>query len=163
MSKFEDAIAVLLQDEGDQYIPDDFGRGPSKFGITLMTAQEFHPDWTSADIGNLTRFGAEVFYEAAFWERWRIGKINDQALASGVLNRVVNLGPKVIAWLQEIVGVKPDMVIGPITAAAINCRNPVVMLTDLRARTSNEYHRIVHDHPNKLPQLAGWLIRNSKC
>ena len=163
MSKFDDAVAVLLQDEGDLYVPEDGGRGCSKFGITLLTAQEFNSDWTSVDIQNLTRYGAEQFYEAAFWGRWRIGLIADQALASGVLNRVVNLGPKVIAWLQEIVGLKPDMLIGPMTATEINGRDPAALLVALRERTSDEYHRIVHDHPEKVSQLTGWLVRNSKC
>ena len=162
MSKFEDAIALLLADEGGDYVADDQGRGPSRWGVTLKSAQEFNSDWTAVDIQNLTRYGAERFYEAAFWGRWRIGLIADQALASGVLNRVVNLGPQVIAWLQEIVGVKPDMLIGPVTAVAINGRDPVELLAALRARTSDAYHQIVHDHPEKLSQLTGWLIRNSK-
>ena len=163
MSRFEDAIPLLLADEGDAYVADDQGRGPSKWGVTLKSAQEFNSDWTAVDIQNLTRYGAEQFYEAAFWGRWRIGLIVDQALASGVLNRVVNLGPKVIAWLQEIVGVNPDMLIGPMTAAEINGRDPAALLVALRARTSDEYHRIVHDHPEKVSQLTGWLVRNSKC
>ena len=99
MSKFEDAVAVLLQDEGPDFVPEDGGRGCSKYGVTLSTAMSFHPDWVAADIRNLTRFGAGEFYRAAFWDKWHIGVIDDQALASGVLNRVVNLGPKVIAWL----------------------------------------------------------------
>ena len=116
MSRFEDAIALLLADEGSDFVPEDGGRGCSKYGITLQTAQSFHQDWTSVDIQNLTRFGAESFYQAAFWNQWKIGLIADQALANGVFNRLVNLGPKVIGWLQEIVGVKPDMLICPVTA-----------------------------------------------
>ena len=163
MSNFEEAVKPLLLDEGPDFVSEDGGRGCSKYGVTLSTAISFHPDWTSADIQNLTAFGAEEFYEGAFWNRWSIGLIDDQALASGVLNRVVNLGPKVIAWLQEIVGVKPDMLIGPMTAAEINGRDPAALLVALRARTSDEYHRIVHDHPEKVSQLTGWLVRNSKC
>jgi lysozyme family protein len=163
MSKFEDAIALLLAAEGGDYVADDQGRGPSKWGVTLKSAQEFNSDWTAVDIQNLTRYGAERFYESAFWGRWRIGLIADQALASGVLNRVVNLGPKVIAWLQTIVGTKPDMIIGPMTAAAINGQDPTVLLTALRKVTSDTYHQIVHDHPEKLSELTGWLIRNAKC
>ena len=163
MSTFEAAIPLLLADEGSAYVENDCGRGPCKYGITLETAQAFHKDWVAVDIQNLTAFGASEFYEAAFWGRWRIGLIADQALASGVLYRVVNLGPKVIAWLQEIVGTKPDMLIGPMTAAAINGRDPTVLLTALRKVTSDTYHQIVHDHPEKLPELTGWLVRNAKC
>jgi lysozyme family protein len=163
MSKFEDAIALLLADEGGDYVPDDQGRGPSRWGVTLKSAQEFHPDWTVADIWNLTRFGADVFYEGAFWNRWHIGMIDDQALAYGVFYRVVNLGPKVIAWLQTIVGVKPDELIGPATTAAINSANPTDLLTALRKSTSDYYHQDVHDHPEKVGKLTGWLIRNAKC
>ena len=163
MSKFEDTIPQLLEDEGGAYVEDDQGRGPSRWGVTLQSAREFNPDWTAADIQNLTQFGAEEFYRAAFWDRWHVGLIADQALAFGVFWRVVNLGPKVIAWLQVIVGVKPDMLIGPVTAAAVNGGDPVVLLTALRKSTSDYYHKDVRDHPEKLPMLTGWLIRNAKC
>jgi len=163
VSRFEDAIALLLEDEGGEYVPDDGGRGPSRWGVTLSTAQSFHSDWAVSDILHLTRFGAEEFYRAAFWDHWNIGLIVDQTLAYGVFNRTVNLGPKVIAWLQEIVGVTPDMLIGSATAAAINKGDPAETLVALRKRASDYYHQDVHDHPEKLPELTGWLIRNAKC
>lgn len=163
MSTFEAAISVVLTNEGDQYISDDWGRGPSKFGVSLKSAQEFHPDWTANNIANLTQFDAEEFYRTAFWNRWHIGLIDDQDLATGVLDRVVNLGPKVIAWLQDIVGVKPDMLIGPATAAAINGAQASTVLGALRLATAQYYRQDVAVHPEKAPELDGWLERNAKC
>jgi lysozyme family protein len=162
VSTFEAAIPVVLANEGDAYVPDDAGRGPSRYGITLETAQAFYPDWTAQDIFNLTAFGAEEFYRTAVWERWHVGLIADQALATGVFDRAVNLGPKVIAWLQQIVGVVPDMLIGPVTAAAVNAADPVATLAALRSRTAAYYQQDVTAHPEKAVELAGWLARNAK-
>ena len=165
MSNFEEAIYVVLDNEGGAYVPDDWGRGPSKFGITLATAREVvHPEWTAQDIQNLTPFGAQEFYEAAFWRRYGIYRIDDQALATGVLDRCVDPGPIVIIWLQEIVDVTPlSGWIGPITQAAVNSGNPQDILAKLRERTEAHYRAEVVAHPEKAKELNGWLARNLKC
>lgn len=159
MSKFEDAIAVVLSNEGGQFVPDDQGRGPSKWGVTLKTAQAFHPDWIAQDIQNLTYLGAQEFYRDAFWETYRIGLIENQELATKVFDLCINVGPRVILWLQDVVGVKMDGVLGRRTATAVNSRDQEAVLAVVKAKASAYYHQIVLNDPGKVGLLTGWLQR----
>src|SRR5215472_14605342 len=84
---------ILLDHEGGAYVADDHGRGPSKWGITLQTAQGCEPGWTADTIQNLTRDQAAAFYEAHFWNRYNIGLLDSQEVANKVCDLAVNAGP----------------------------------------------------------------------
>jgi lysozyme family protein len=105
-AQFED---ILLDHEGNTYVADDHGRGPSKWGITLRTAQECEPGWTADTIQNLTRDQAAAFYEVHFWNRYNIGLLESQEVAGKVCDLAVNVGPgTAIQLLQRAVGTHPD-------------------------------------------------------
>lgn len=160
MSDFNLAIDALLRDEGDGYVEDDHGRGPSKWGITLKTAHELHPDWTAEDIRNLDRSAAITFYRDWAWDFYHFGLIWDQALASKAFNLAVNSGPSgVIKSLQEVAGVTQDGVLGPITAAALNQMNPQTALDHFKLAELKRYEQIEAAHPEWAADFAGWKAR----
>jgi lysozyme family protein len=160
MASFDQFQDILLGHEGGVYISDDHGRGPSKWGITLQTAQECEPDWTAETIQALTRDQAAAFYQAHFWDRYRFGLLDSQTVANKVCDLGVNVGPgTAIKFLQTAVGAQPDGVMGPATAAAANAMDSDAVLAGVRAAGANHYQQIVQVHPEWAADLPGWMAR----
>lgn len=155
MSEFKPAIEALLQDEGG-YVndPEDQG-GETKYGIS----KRWHP---SLNISALTQSEASGIYEREWWTRYMYDQIEEQALASKVLNLAVNLGPhKAHTLLQEALAdvgceVACDGIIGAQTLAALNirCKDPQKLLMAFKLRAIDNYLRL------DLPRyLKGWIRR----
>lgn len=171
MSEFSVAIRSLLHEEGSRYVPNDNGRGPSKYGITLLTYQEYYPEATAEDIRALTPETSAAFYKLAFWDRYRVGRIDDQVLATKMLNLVANMGAGgwnkkkrrlvegAVTLLQKVVGVKQDGILGPATAGKVNALPAKEVLAELRDRAREHYKAIAEADPKKRGQLPGWLNR----
>jgi len=160
MSTFESAITPLLAHEGSTLVPEDNGRGPSKYGVTLKSAREFYPHWTAADIARLDPAGAAEFYRVAFWRRYGVGLIESQGVADKVLDLAVNIGGgTAVRLLQSAVGVKQDGLIGPKTARAVNATDPWRTLATLRVLAERHYRDLVARNPKLAPCLPGWLAR----
>lgn len=161
MSQDNSAIAlqVLIHEEGDQLVENDQGRGPSKYGITLKTAQEFYPDWDRGNIESLTEEQAKQFYLEHFWLRYHLNLINDQKLATRMLGLVVNVGPVAVQWLQRAAGVDDDGIIGSKTATAVNLMPPDDVLQSVIQQGSAYYQKIAEIYPEKQKYLTGWLAR----
>jgi lysozyme family protein len=160
MSTFESAIPVILEHEGSAYVPEDHGRGASRYGITLRTWQASHPGAVDSDIWNLTEAQASEFYRSEFWNRYRIGRIDDQTLATKVLDLAINCGPgTAIKMLQHSAGVPNDGILGEHTESAVNAHNPAALLATLRENAEAHYRHLVEANASLAPCLPGWLAR----
>lgn len=159
---FDVAIKQLLEDEGSKIIPEDHGRGESKYGITLKTAQEFYPDWTDENITSLTEERAIEFYRMAFWDKYHFAFINDTALASKVFNEAVNIGPATaIRILQHTVAsVITDGMLGPYTAHMVNMGNAAQILAAFKQGVEAHHKRVAASNPELADDLEGWLKRD---
>lgn len=162
MSTFDDAVNDLLTKwEGSGVIPDDHGRGPSKYGVTLKTAQQFYPNWTAENIENLTKDQAAGFYHVAFWEDYHYDQIHDPHLAAKVFNEAVNLGgPTANKILQRCVGAHDDGVIGPGTLGAVNGGDPVKILECFKEGCEARHKEVAEKYPELAGNLQGWLARD---
>ena len=117
---FSNLMGLVLQSEGG-FVDDPLDPGgPTKFGITLATLSDARgKPAAKADISDLTRDEASALYRQHYWD-----KISADALPSGVdyavFDAAVNSGPKQAAlWLQTLLRVNADGVIGPLTLAAV--------------------------------------------
>jgi len=163
MSVFNLAVQALLTEEGGAYVPNDNGRGPSRWGVTLMTYQAFYPSAVAKDIFGLTPEEAIAFYRAAYWVFYQLGLIDDQDVATKMLDLTVNVGRPAICWLQNAAGVVEDGMLGPVTAAAVNAMVPQQVLTVVRKAGATYYNNLAVQDPAKYgPDLAGWLARLAK-
>jgi lysozyme family protein len=164
MSQFAAAIGGLLKNEGSALVSNDHGRGASKYGITLATYRELHPAATDDDIARLGPEQATAFYRTAFWERYHLGLLEDQEVANKVLDLGVNMGGgTAVRLLQRAIGVSPaDGVLGPKTAAAVNKRQPAIVMQGLRTAGAQYYQELVQRRPDYKPCLPGWLARLAK-
>jgi lysozyme family protein len=117
---FETALAHILQSEGG-YVnhPSDPG-GRTNLGCTQRVWEEFvgHPV-SEADMRALTPKDVAPLYKRKYWD-----KISGDQLPAGldyaVFDAAINSGPgRAAKWLQEVVGVQADGVIGYKTIVAL--------------------------------------------
>lgn len=160
MADFDLAVEPLLKNEGGGYVPNDHGRGPSKWGITLLTAADVHPSWGPSDIQNLTQDDAKEFYREWAWQDARIGLIDNQELATKLLDLGVNVGlGTAIKFLQQAIGVTVDGRLGAQTAMAANSQDPNTVIEGLMLAGKAHYDRIVLNDPSQQVNYNGWIAR----
>ncbi len=163
MSEFSLFVDELLDvNEGSAYTPNDCGRGPSKWGVTLETYRHWDAGATADTIRDMTRDEAAYFYRFQFgWEPLRIGAIRSQAVAEKVFDLQVNTGFGIVL-LQRAVGAKPDGKLGPLTAAAVNGRAETVVLQGIYDAGKTHYEEVIAAHPEFDRFRAGWMARLAK-
>ena len=156
--RFLRAVAVVLDHEGG-YVNDlrDPG-GETKWGISKRS-------YPSLDIANLTREDAIVIYYRDWWQRYGYGRLQDEAVATKLLDMAVNMGPATAhRLLQEALvflgyDIAVDGIIGPQTITAADEADPKRLLQVLRWLAAHYYYRIATQRPQSRAFLIGWLKR----
>lgn len=118
---FARALALVLKSEGGwSDNPADPG-GATMKGITLANFRRYiDPKGTKDDLRHITDAQLAACYRKFYWDA-----VAGDALPDGVdyavFDFAVNSGPgRAARYLQQLVGVSPDGVIGPATIAAVN-------------------------------------------
>jgi lysozyme family protein len=127
MSRFAAAFEALIGHEGG-YVnhPQDPG-GETKYGISKRS----YPD---LDIAALTLEGAREIYQRDFWAPLACDQL-PSPVALVLFDTAVNSGVGTAAKiLQQILGVKSDGAIGPVTVAAALKRGAVDLAGEIIAR-----------------------------
>ena len=118
MSKFKEALEVILHHEGG-YVnhPKDPG-GETNLGVTKRVYEEWGGTKSMKD---LTPEDVEPIYKKNYWDKVK-GDELPEALALCVFDFGVNAGPgRAAKYLQSLVGALPiDGGIGPMTLAAVD-------------------------------------------
>ena len=141
---FKECVSWLLSpaiEGGYQANPDDTGNWTSgqkglgelrgtKYGISAAS----FPD---VDIKNLSPIKAADLYEEHYWKPYGLDLL-PPGLALAVFDAAVNQGQnRAVRWLQRVLGVNADNVVGPDTARAA-AQNPKKTLREyLRLRMMN--------------------------
>jgi lysozyme family protein len=128
-SNLNRALDKVLKHEGG-YVnhPNDPG-GPTTLGVTLANFKRYvDPKGTIDDLKKLTVAQARTVFERQYWDAVR-GNQLPSGLDYAVFDFAVNSGPSRAAkFLQAIVGVVQDGVIGPETLKAIEAHANTVRL-----------------------------------
>lgn len=156
--RFLRAVEVVLDHEGG-YVndPRDPG-GETNWGISKRA-------YPNLDIANLTRADAIAIYYKDFWQRYNYAQLQDDIVATKLLDMAVNMGPATAhRLLQEALvflghPVAVDGIIGPQTIAAANKADPKRLLQVLRWMAAHHYYRIAAQRPQSRAFLIGWLTR----
>lgn len=177
MAVFEKAIGVLLQHEGG-YVnnPNDPG-GATNYGISLRFLAD-HPedgdfdndgDVDIADIKNMTVRQAMAIYHKFWWAKYRYGSINDQTIATKVLDLSVNMGaPRAHMLLQQALNkafglnLRVDGVLGPATFGVLNAiedDKEQCLLNAYCDEAWNFYQQIIAKRPSLGVFKKGWYNR----
>ena len=140
--------------------PDDRG-GPTKYGITLRTLE----DWRGSDltVDDVRRLGAEeaaLIYRCRYVEEPGFDRLPPTAFAGQVIDAGVMHGPgRAAVWLQNAVGTSPDGIIGPRTRAAV-IATPVYRAVMIFAVEQLDFIAgIVSRDPSQAAFVLGWIRR----
>lgn len=120
MTRASVCIPRILKHEGGFVDhPKDPGGATNK-GITLATFREFiKPGGTVEDLKHLTTDQAVIVYKRQYWDRV-VADLLPVGLDYAVADFAVNSGPaRAAKYLQALVGVAQDGMIGPQTLAAV--------------------------------------------
>lgn len=158
MARFEDAIGMVLKNEGGYVCdPADPG-GETNYGI----CKRDHPD---VDIKGLTREQAIAIYRSQYWLPL-FDQIADQPLATELLDARVNQGSHpAVSALQRAINdlgghcAAVDGVFGPATVSLVNRLDPIALLIDFKAEQALHYVELADSKPTLKKYLKGWLIR----
>jgi len=156
---FNLAIKVVLVNEGG-YVsnPHDPG-GETNFGISKRA-------YPNLDIKHLTNEQAAEIYRHDYW---LYGDLNNQDIATKLLDMSVNMGIKRAITLCQIsindigghCGV--DGKWGKQTESTINGSDASLLLPEIRASQSHYYTNLVAQRPELYQFLRGWLRRVQSC
>lgn len=164
MNEEEILDEVIGKSEGDKFVddPDDRG-GPSKFGITKKTPGlrlllGHIP--TTEDIKALTEAQARHVYRIEYIQGPGFFKIEDARLKHLAVDSGIHHGPqRVIGWLQELVGVNIDGILGPKTIEAIKNFDEDMLYNDLLARRLRFIGNIIANKRGQAKFAGGWTDR----
>lgn len=172
MSKFADAFAFLMSNEDASYayaeVLDPVVGDPEAHAISGVNSAAWPIAFQGLRVTAQSARGPGVrgFYLKDFWTPLNLGLLQDQDLASRVLDCCVDQGPGTgIKLLQRSVNavrgptvraITVDGVLGPKTSEAANVLNPVLLLANFRQLRADAYRAIGG------PSLSAWLARAAK-
>lgn len=129
---YDRALSEVFKHEGG-YVdhPKDPG-GATNMGITFAVLKAWRgKEITKQDVKNLTRAEAADIYRKNYWDKVR-GDELPAGLDLAVFDFAVNSGPKRAAeFLQRLLGVTADGIIGPDTLAAVRAIKDVALLVNM--------------------------------
>lgn len=178
MADFKKAIKVVLDHEGGfSNDPDDPG-GATKFGISLRflkTIGEFGDfdgdgDIDVDDIKLLTIERSSFIYQREWWNRHRYNLINDDEIATKILDWSINMGSvRAHKIIQRAVNLLPttkepltvDGILGAKTVEAVNRSNSKDLLMVLRGVLASYYIGLAESDARFKKFIVGWLNKKA--
>lgn len=154
---------VINREGGYVHHPADRG-GPTKFGITLKTLEDWRGDLVTAeDVKALTLDEARDIYRQWYIHRPGFNRIKDGLLRALAVDLAVNHGQKkATQMLQLAAGVTPDSVFGPVTEKALNDMDARKAFLNACAERGILYGAIITKDPAQSAFALGWARRNAE-
>lgn len=161
MSNFKNSLKILLSHEGGFVDhPDDQG-GPTNMGITQATLSDYLKRQASVqDVKVLDPAIAELIYKKYYWDTLKLDEVDSEKLSTVIFDLSVLRGPRsVIKELQDLLDIKPDGIVGPLTLDAINRANELKTCIDLIHLSQTYFVGICSFNRNQISFLNGWMNR----
>ncbi|HEX4716152.1 MAG TPA: glycosyl hydrolase 108 family protein [Ktedonobacteraceae bacterium] len=167
MATFDEALTFVLRNEDPHLsgiVTEDSG-GRTRFGI----AERFHPelgdDFYAAPL-QIALQKARDIYRSDYWAAIRGDEIDDQSVATKLLDMAVNMGVRqAVVLCQRAVNASDRMhlvedgVVGQRTLNAISQCEPEELLQHLREACAAFYQHLAAVRPEAQMYLHGWLAR----
>lgn len=137
--------------------------GATNKGVTIATFRSvFGKDKTIEDLKNITDEQWEYIFKKYYWDACKADQIKDQSVANLLVDFAYNSGvARVSRFIQKIVGVTADGIIGSKTIHAINNypRGQRQLFATLKQRRKKHYDGIVEADPKQKKFYDGWMNR----
>lgn len=160
MADFKKYAPKLLQLEGGFVNhPEDKG-GITNLGVTLTTYRVYcGQEKTIKDLQNMSYGTWEKIMKDLYWDKVKGDEIDNQSLAEIIADWCVNSGLAGLRKVQEIVGCKPDGIVGAITLSLINTADPESLFDRIWKARLQFYINIVKRNPSQKVFMNGWMNR----
>lgn len=160
MADFREYAPKLLQIEGGFVNhPNDLGHA-TNMGVTIQTYRDYcGKEKTIKDLQNMSYDVWNRIMKDLYWDRCKADEIENQPLAEIIADWCVNSGAAGIRKVQEIVGCKPDGIVGPITLSMINASDARGLFERIWNARQQFYVNIVKKNPSQKVFMNGWMNR----
>ena len=160
MADFSKYAPKLLQLEGGYSNHKEDKGGVTVKGITLATYRAYcGEDKTAKDLQNISYGTWQDIMKDGYWDRCLADEIENQSVAEIIADWCVNSGQTGIRKAQEVIGVKPDGIVGPKTLEAINRADAEELFDRIKMARRQFYESLVSKNPSQGVFLNGWLNR----
>jgi lysozyme family protein len=166
MANFEPIVEWLLYQEDDHRNPgrtlnEGDGAGLTRLGITSKNYAAIVPAGFFGTMPfQMAVQVAKTLYQNQYWHHLNGDRIISDLIAAPLLSFAVNRNiPTAVRTLQHILDVETDGVLGLITIATLNQKDPVAVAAQFRAGWINYYHAVALTNPNDAKFLDGWINR----
>lgn len=138
--------------------PNDSGGATNK-GVTLATYRRYKgDDATVDDLKAITDEEWTNIFKTMYWDKFKADEIASQTVANLCVDWLWMSGTKAIKYVQRLIGVTEDGIVGKQTLARLNAKGDGLVLPIYNYR-KDFYHRIVANRPTQKRFLRGWLNR----
>lgn len=161
LNNFNQAIQIVLKNEGGYVDNKNDPGAATNYGIS----QRSYPN---LNIAQITQQQAINIYLNDFWMPNNYGSINDLNLATKVFDFGVNAGPLTSnKYLQVAYNAYPNIQtpliidgdLGPVSCAAINKVDPLILLGIFKTHIAQYYEQLANNNNQYAGFLIGWLRR----
>jgi lysozyme family protein len=154
---------ILIHEGGFVDDPDDLGGATNK-GITIGTYATYckrkgYPAPTVERLKMMTQDTWTEIMKSMYWDRWKADKIINQSVANILVDWVWASGVNGIKRPQQLLGVKPDGLVGPQTLASVNAKDAEALFYAIKADRIRFIDEICAKRPANLKFKRGWLNR----
>lgn len=154
-------MPFILKWEGG-YVNDPADRGgATNKGVTIGTFRRFFgADATVEQLKSITDEQWLQIFRAGYWDAWKADRIKNQSVANICVDWAWASGASTsIKQVQRLLGVNPDGIVGPMTLAAINRRDPDDLFAEIKDRRLAFIKNIVSRDPSQARFINGWTNR----
>jgi lysozyme family protein len=153
------APKLIALEGGYSWHPEDQG-GPTCQGVTLATYRQYYgADKTKEDLKNISYKEWCHIMKKGYWDKVKGDKIDNQSLAEIIADWCVNSGLAGVRKVQELLGCKPDGIVGPITLSLINAAEAELLHERIWKARQQFFINIVKRNPKQKVFMNGWMNR----
>lgn len=166
MAAIEKLVPFILKWEGG-FVNDPIDKGSAtNMGVSIATWRQVGYDKDldgDIDVDDLRLLTNDEVVNRVlkphYWDRWQGDRIISQSVANILVDWIWGSGVSGIKIPQRILGVAQDGVVGPVTLAAVNARDPRKFFETIKKEREIFLLNIVKRDPSQNRFLKGWLNR----
>jgi len=171
---YKESLEKVLKHEGG-YVNDPLDRGAETYkGISRRfygawsgwTIVDKYKSYPNVDLNKILKQDeglnklVEDFYKTYFWDTMKLDNIKHPLVADLMFNFGINMGKtSIIKFVQRVLGISIDGVIGNQTISAINNASEKELAYGLLLECVERYSYIINKDQTQIRFIKGWLNR----